>query len=101
MDVTKRREIHITSEPMAQTIFFWLEVIHNATGDKGSRFISKANFPAVLLLHHGESCSTYLFIDFIFSTAPYISVPFAFYTGIVNVQIMTPVFSIALPPQRY
>ena len=101
MDVTKRKDIHVTSEPMAQAIFFWLEAVRNATEGKENQFLSKANFPAVLLLRYGESCSTCLFIYFIFLTGPYISVPFAVYTGIANVQILTPIFPIVSPPQRH
>ena len=77
---------NVTSEPMAQAIFFWLEAVRNMTGGKDNQFLSKTNFPAILLLHYGESCSTCVFIYFTFSTGPYISVSLAVYTGIANVQ---------------
>ena len=101
MDVTKRKDIHVTSESMAQAIFFWLEAVHNMTGGKDNQFLSKTNFLAVVLFHYSESYSTCLFIYFIFSTGPYISIALAIYTGIANVQIMTPIFSIVSPPQRH
>ena len=89
---------NVTSEPMAQAIFFWLEAVRNMTGGKDNQFLSKTNFPAVLLLYYGESCPTCLFICFTFSTGPYISVSLAVYTGIANVQMMTPVFPLHFHP---
>jgi len=89
---------NVTSEPMAQAIFYWLEAVRIMIGGKDNQFLSKTNFPAVLLLHYGESCSKCLFIYFTFSTGPYISVALAVYTGIANVQMMTPVFPLHFHP---
>ena len=89
---------NVTSEPMAQAIFYWLEAVRIMTGGKDNQFLSKTNFPAVLLLHYGEICSTCLFIYFTFLTGPYISVALAVYTGIANVQMMTPVFPLHFHP---
>ena len=89
---------NVTSEPMAQVIFHWLEAVRITTGGKDNQLLSKTNFPAVLLLHYGESCSICLFIYFTFSTGPYISVALAVYTGTPNVQMMTPVFPLHFHP---
>ena len=66
---------------------------------KGAIKFSQTNFPAVLLLHYGESCcSTYLFVHATFSTGPYISVALAVYAGTPNVQIITPVVPLNFHP---
>ena len=87
---------NVSSEPMAQAIFYWLEAVRIMIGGKDNQFLT--NFPAVLLLHYGESCPICLFIYITFSTGPYISVALAVYTGIANVQIMTPVFPLHFHP---
>ena len=94
----KNKIPNVTLEPMAQAIFYWLEAVHIMTRGKDNQFLSKTNFPAVLLLHYSESCSTCLFIYFTFSTGPYISITLTVYTGIANVQMMTPVFPLHFYP---
>jgi len=91
---------NVTSKPMAQVIFYWLEAVCIMTRGKDNQFLSKTNFPAVLLLHYSESCSTCLFIYFTFSIEPYISVALAVYTGITNIQMMTPVFLLHFYPSN-
>jgi len=85
---------------MAQAIFYWLETVCIMTGGKDNQFLSKTNFPAVLLLHYGENYSTCLFIYLTFSAGPYISVSLAVYIGIANIQMMTPVFLLHFYPSN-
>jgi len=94
----KNKIPNVTSEPMAQAIFYWLEAVRIMTRGKDNQFLSKTNFLAVLLLHYGESCSICLFIYLIFSTGPYISVSLTVYIGIANIQMMTSVFPLHFHP---
>ena len=96
----KNKILNITLEPMAQAIFYWLETVCIMTGGKDNQFLSKTNFPAVLLLHYSENCSAYLFIYLTFSTGPYISVSLPVYIGIANIQMMTPVFLLHFYPSN-
>jgi len=64
------------------------------TEDRSNKVLSQTNFPVVLLLPHGKSCSTYHFIYSTFSTGLYISVALAIYPGTPNAQILNPVLSL-------
>ena len=87
------------AEPMAQAIFYWLEAIRLCKQDKDNQLFSRTNFPAVLLLHYGESCCfTCLNIYTGFSIGPYISVALAVYTGTTNVQIVNPIIPLHFHP---
>ena len=44
------------TEPMAQAIFYWLKRICICKQDRNDQLFSWTNFPAVFLLHYGESC---------------------------------------------
>jgi len=96
----KNKIPNVTSEPMAQAIFYWLEVVRIMTRGKDNQFLFKTNFLAVLLLHYGESYSICLFIYLTFSTGPYISVSLTVYIGITNIQIMTSVFPLHFHPSN-
>ena len=88
-----------TGEPTVQAVLFWLEAIRLFTKERGDKIFSQTNFPAVLLLHYGESrCSTHPFVYAIFSIGPYISVALAVYAGTPNVQIITPVVPLNFHP---
>ena len=88
-----------TGEPTVQAALYWLEAIRLFTKERGDKIFSQTNFPAVLLLHYGESCcSTYLFVHATFSTGPYISVALAVYAGTPNVQTITPVVPLNFHP---
>ena len=91
-----------TGEPTVQAALYWLEAIRLSTKERGDKIFSQTNFPAVLLLHYGEShCSTYLFVHATFSTGPYISVALAVYAGTPNVQIITPVVPLNFHPREW
>jgi len=84
---------------MASPALYWLKTIRLFTKGRINQFLSQTNFPAVLLLPHGESCSTYHFTYSTFSTGPYISVALAVYTGTPKRANSESYCFVALPSQ--
>ena len=86
------------AEPLAQAALYWLESIRPFAAD-GDNY--QTNFPAVLLLHNGESCPARLLVCATLSTGPYIAAAVAVHADTPNIQILNPVIPLYFHPSDY
>ena len=89
------------AEPMVQAALYWLESIRPFAEDGDSQLHYQTNFPAVLLLHNGESCPARLLVCATLSIGPCISAAVAVYADAPNVQILNPVIPLHFHPSDY